>query len=101
MNDNEEDGVDLSTEQMDDLIKAHEHVFEMKDKISEVLNGQPANDCFIALRMMFVQFLCDTCVSKDAAIEMVANMTGSSIMILNSMDQMGACAWNYNDQTLQ
>lgn len=95
------DRVDLTDEQMEDLIKAHENIFELKDKLASVLDGHPSNDCFFALRMMLVQFLCDTCVSKDSAMDMIGAMTGSSIMILNNMDEMGACAWNYPDQTLQ
>lgn len=98
MSDNNSNGHDQET---DDLLKAHEHVFAIKDKLSTVLDGHPSNDCYLALRMMVVQFLCDTCTSKDFAIEMLADMTGSSIMIINNMDELGACAWNFGDQTLQ
>lgn len=85
----------------DDLLKAHEHVFAMKDQIAGILHGHASNDCYLALRMMIVQFLCDTCTTKEFAVEMLADMAGSSLTIISSMDEMGACAWNKVDKKLQ
>lgn len=90
-----------NSQETNGLDKEYEHIFALKDQIANILHGNNSNDCFIALRMMVVQFLCDTCTSKDFAIEMLAEMTASSIPVIQNMDELGLCSWNKTDSTLQ